>query len=125
VIGDWPENEAEPTELAELVTYVGSAEHKSYPSPVGDPHLRSDATRCDPELGYDVALFTEVLREAVRRRCVSPAFNGRFPRYVWGRLGNRLFEARLINRGLGTYKAYELESIETPRDPDERLDWTE
>lgn len=110
--------------VAERTRYEGSAEHKSYPSPAGTPRLRTDATRCDPGLGYDRDRFTEILRAAVRRGCVSSVFDGEFPRYAWGWLEGRLFEARLINRDEGTYKAYELdEKIESPTDPDGRLDW--
>lgn len=36
-------------ELAERVSYVGSGEHKSYPSFAGQPRLRADASKCDPK----------------------------------------------------------------------------
>jgi hypothetical protein len=35
--------------IAERVSYVGSAEHKTYPA-AGTPRLRADATKCDPHL---------------------------------------------------------------------------
>lgn len=36
--------------LAERVTYVGSPEHKTYPSFAGPPMLRADASKCNPLL---------------------------------------------------------------------------
>lgn len=36
--------------FAESATYVGSPEHKSFPSFAGSPKLRSDATRCPTHL---------------------------------------------------------------------------
>jgi hypothetical protein len=104
------------------VTYVGSAEHKSYPSPAGHPALRSDASRCDPRY-TDFQTITEILREAIRRRCVSEIFEGEFPKYVWGWLDGQLYEARLINRMAGSYKAYPLEEIEKPTDDEGLLNW--
>jgi len=130
VIVPWPDDRPDSAELVALrnavaaqALYVGSAEHKSYPSPVGHPALRSDASRCDPRLGYDVDLFTEILREGIRRGCVGAVFEGQFPKYVWGWLEDQLFEARHINGPQGTYKAYLLEEVEYPQDPQGLLDW--
>jgi hypothetical protein len=112
--------------VAERARYVGSAEHKSYPFAGTSPHLRSDASRCDPRLGTDPAAFerfTAVLRAAIRRECTSGVFEAGFPKYVWGRIDGILFEARHINGPVGTYKAYPLESAEYPLDADERLNW--
>jgi hypothetical protein len=79
--------------------------------------LRSDASRCDPRLGYDVARFTALLQNSISRRCVGAIFEGAFPKYVWGYLDGILFEARHINGPQGAYKAYRLEEIEFPEDP--------
>jgi hypothetical protein len=119
----WPEGQPAPEEVADRATYVGSAEHKSYPSPLGHPALRTDATRCDPSLGYDQERFTGVLREAIRRGCVGGIFEGEFPKYAWGWLAGELYEARHINGPQGTYKAYALEPVEMPLDPEHRLNW--
>ena len=100
---------------------MGSAEHKGYPSPAGPPALRSDATPCDPNIERHE--IKSVLREAIRRRCVSSVFEQGFPKYVWGWLGGALYEARHINGPAGTYKGYRLEEVEHPRDPEGRLDW--
>ncbi len=122
VIAPWPDDKPEPENVAARVTYVGSAEHKSYPSPAGNPALRSDASLCDPRYtSYEE--ITDVLREAIRRGCTSAVFEGDFPKYVWGWLDGQLYEARLVNREQGWYKGYPLEEIETPQDTDNRLNW--
>jgi hypothetical protein len=71
----------------------------------------------------DVDRNTEALREGIRRRCVSPVFEGGFPKYVWSWIAGVLYEARHINGPQGTYKGYRLEGLETPEDPDRRLEW--
>lgn len=40
--------------------------------------------------------------------------SGNFPRYAWKQVGDRVFEARLSNAGLGQYKGYPLEPHEAP-----------
>src|SRR6266516_5596381 len=35
--------------LAQRASYVGSSEHKTYPSFAGQPRLRADASKCDPK----------------------------------------------------------------------------
>lgn len=98
---------------AAQATYVGSGEHKRFPNPLCDPHLRSDASDCDAvdaTLSQNPARMTEWLRLAIRRGQVSPEFEGIFPRYVWARIpttgGTNVVEARLTNSGLGHYKGY-------------------
>jgi len=116
----WPDNKPASTEIALQVRYVGSAEHKAYDSPAGYPALRSDATPCDPRY-TEFETITNALREAVRRACVGAVFIGNFPKYAWGWLDGKLYEARHISNG--TYKGYSLEPIEFPRDPNDRLKW--
>ena len=102
--------------------YVGSPEHKSYPTRQALLCCASDASRCDPTLGYDADAFTRVLQEGIRHRCVGAIFEGGFPKYVWGWLNRQLFEARHLNGPQGTYKAYPLENVERPVDPENLLD---
>ena len=122
-IGDWPETADSPEALAEQVRYLGSPEHKSHPSPVGPPRLRSDATPCEVERTRDVGGNTEALREGIRRGCVSGVFEGGFPKYVWTWIGDELYEARHINGPRGTCKGYRLEKVDRPVDPKGRLEW--
>jgi hypothetical protein len=122
VIVPWSPGKPAPEQVAARVSYVGSAEHKDYPSPAGHPALRSDASPCDPRY-TDFAALTEVLREAIRRRCIGAIFEGDFPKYVWGWLDGRLYEARHINGPQGTYKGYPLKESEYPRDLSGLLNW--
>ena len=57
---------------------MGSAEHKTYPSPAGPPALRSDATPCDPQISFEEV--EDALKEAIRRSCVSATFEQGFPK---------------------------------------------
>jgi hypothetical protein len=122
VISPWPQGHLSPEEVAEKVRYVGSSEHKDYESAAGPPALRADAARCDPRYA-DFASITAALREAVRRRCSGAQFEGEFPRHVWGWFDERLYEARLINKAQGWYKAWPIEEAERPRDDERRLNW--
>lgn len=107
--------------VASKARYVGSAEHKGYPSAAGPPALRSDATPCDPDIS--VADIGSALAEGIRRGCVSAASEQGFPKFVWGWLGGDLYEARHINGPAGTYKGYRIEESERPLDRDGRLNW--
>jgi hypothetical protein len=102
---------------ASMPSYVGSAEHKSYPSPLGNPALRSDATKCPKDVSYEEAreALSAAIRDSIGRGCHSKFKEGSFPRYVWGmvRAGNPprmiFFEARLTNRETGSYKAWPID----------------
>ena len=50
-IGSLPSGEM-AERVAREARYMGSAEHKAYPSPAGPPALRSDATPCAPGISY-------------------------------------------------------------------------
>lgn len=121
-IAPWPDDKPDPTEVADRTSYVGSAEHKTYPSPAGHAALRSDASRCLQSY-TDFEKITQVLREGIRRCCTSAVFDGDFPKYVWGWLDGQLYEARLVNRQQGTYKGYPLEELEIPQDKEGLLNW--
>ena len=99
--------------LARRVGYVGSPEHKDFPSFAGPPRLRSDASCCPREI-KDREVVCEWLRSAIRRGAVGAPWEGDFPRYVWYKDGDVVFEGRLVNRGNGSYKGYPLDSEEWP-----------
>ena len=99
--------------LSENVCYVGSPEHKDIPSFAGQPRLRADASCCPRNLA-DVKTLTGWLRTAIKRGAVGPPWEGTFPRYVWYKHGDTVFEGRLVNRGSGSYKGYPLAGNEWP-----------
>ena len=100
--------------LAGRVSYVGSAEHKTYPSAAGAPSPRADATKCDPLLHGRFQELTDWLRRAVAAGAVGSLWDGAFPRYVWVRVGGTWYEGRLVNREQGTYKGYPIDQSELP-----------
>src|SRR2546421_1281 len=69
-------------DVAAHASYVGSPEHKTYPSFAGLPRLRADATRCDPAMA-DRETLTRWLRAAIAAGSIGEPWEGRFPRYVW------------------------------------------
>lgn len=100
--------------LAERVRYVGSPEHKNMPSFAGPPRLRADASCCPREMTRNPECINEWLREAFRSGAVGAPWEGEFPRYVWYKYGDTVFEGRLVNRGTGEYKGYSLARDEWP-----------
>jgi hypothetical protein len=60
-------------------------------------------------------LVTRWLREAILLGSVSAYWEGEFPRYVWRREGEVVFEARLVNQINGQYKGYPLNPEEWPQ----------
>jgi len=100
--------------IAEKVSYVGSPEHKDFPSFAGQPRFRADASRC-PRWIKDRQVVEEWLRSAIRRGAVGAPWERGFPRYVWRKENDTVFEGRLTNSVQGEYKGYPLERDEWPR----------
>lgn len=98
--------------MAEKVSYVLTPEHKDYLTTAGPGKLRSDASACPRDLDFEEV--AEWLKKAVRARQVSADFAGEFPRYVWTRVGGRVYEGRLSNSVLGAYKGYPIHDYESP-----------
>jgi hypothetical protein len=101
-------------EVAERVSYVGSPEHKDGPSFAGQPRPRADASICERQLTEDRELITQWLREAIRRGATGGIWESGFPRYAWHKEAGSVYEARLVNSGLGEYKGYPLNETEWP-----------
>ena len=99
--------------LASRVDYVGSPEHKDFPSFAGGPCPRADASCCPRDI-RDQNVVREWLRSAIRRGAVGEQWETGFPRYVWFKHQNVVFEGRLVNRKQGTYKGYPLLREEWP-----------
>jgi len=112
-LGEVPEG-VDLVQVAERVAYVGSPEHKDTPSFAGSPRPRADATICDRSFVGQQALLSERLREAVRRGGVGGRWEGGFPRYVWHKEGDTVYEARLVNQESGEYKGWALREDEWP-----------
>lgn len=98
---------------ANAATYIGSPEHKDTPSFAGQPRPRADASICDRTLGQN--LVEGWLKDALRKGSISSFREGRFPRYVWFKDGDQVYEGRLVNRELGEYKGYPLSRDEWPQ----------
>src|SRR5438093_9154041 len=101
--------------LAERARYVGSPEHKDTPSFSGQPKPRADATICDRPFVSKLLQLNSWLRSALAKGAVGAPWEGDFPRYVWFKEGNVVYEARLVNSATGEYKGYELEPNEWPK----------
>jgi hypothetical protein len=100
------------SELAQAARYIGSPEHKDFPSPAGPPSMRSDATKCPHDRTFDE--ISGWLREAITAGDVGGPWTGHlFPQLVWRRVGDVVFEARLSNNELGWYHGY----------PNDRTEW--
>ena len=100
--------------VANRVTYIGSPEHKDFPSFAGMPRPRADASLC-PRSITDAEIVTGWLRSSITRGATGGLWEGGYPRYVWHKEGDTLFEARLVNKGSGAYKGYPLTSQEWPK----------
>lgn len=101
--------------LARLARYVGSPEHKDTPSFAGHPRPRADATICDRSFIDRQKEIATWLRAALKRGAVGAPWEGAFPRYVWYRHGDTVYEGRLVNQEKGEYKGYALGADELPR----------
>ena len=106
--------------LARRARYVGSQEHKDVPSFAGAPRLRADASCCPRDLAQEQQRIDEWLRGGIRAGAVGAPWEGAFPRYVWYKHGETVFEGRLVNRETGEYKGFPLHRDEWPRGIEER-----
>jgi hypothetical protein len=101
--------------VAARASYIGSPEHKDTPSFAGQPRPRADAAICDRSLAGKQGQVTRWLRRAIRRGSVSAYWEGDFPRYVWHKEEDVVYEARLVNQVNGQYKGYPLNRDEWPQ----------
>jgi hypothetical protein len=69
-------------------------------------------------------VLTQWLKQSIVSGQIGGPIEGRFPRYVWCRNGDRWFAGRLTNQTLGQYKGYPITADEVPqelKDRDESL----
>lgn len=99
-------------EAGQRAVYAGSPYHRAAMSSLGGaPTARRwpHASKCPPV--WNQGSTTHALREYIRAGRVSADWDeeATFPRLVWHKDGETLYEARLSNRELGEYHAYPLE----------------
>lgn len=109
-------------ELAARVSYTGSPEHKNATTFAGRPRPRADATICDSSFADRLQQIQLWLRTAIRMQCFAGPWENGFPRYVWYKSGDTVFQGRLVNRVSGQYKGWQLSRDEWPGGIDQ-FDW--
>ncbi len=93
--------------VAEKAIYAGSINHKDLPSFAGSPpRPRPDASICPRYLAQKQPIIQQWLADGISRGHFSGVWDDKFPRYVWHREADVVFEARHI--GQGRYKGYPL-----------------
>lgn len=91
-------------DVAQRATYVSSSYHSSV-ARMRSP--RPDASQCPSSLSKELERVQEWLREAIRSGSIGVWEKG-FPRYVWRKVGDTIFEARQGSPGSGQYHGYPL-----------------
>lgn len=64
---------------------------------------------------WSQAAATKAIREAIKSGCVSEAWEDGFPRYVWHREEDVLYEARHSRGPFGSFHAYPIEGRQAPK----------
>jgi hypothetical protein len=59
-------------------------------------------------------VLTGWLRQAIASGNIGEPWEGDFPRYVWARQEDAIYEGRLVNQELGQYKGWPLARSEWP-----------
>lgn len=95
-------------DVAARVSYTGSPEHKHAVTFAGNPRPRADATICDSSFAKRLAEIQLWLRAAIRMQCCGGPWENGFPRCVWYKAGDTVFQGRLVNRVSGQYKGWQL-----------------
>lgn len=96
--------------LAETVKYVGSPYHRQRGAPMGGSVERAwpAANKCPLKWTFEAA--NRALKEGVRMGYISMETSNGFPRRIWYKDGDVLYEARLSNAANGEYHAYPFSS---------------
>lgn len=100
-------------DVAAEATYIPYAAHKVHFSSGVAPRLRSDATPCPTDITAEQARTW--LRQAIAAGDVGGSWLGKpYPRLVWRRVDDVVFEARLSNQESGEYHGYPIDRQEWP-----------
>lgn len=106
-LGSFPAN-IDLEALLKSVRYVGSVEHKDTQSFAGPPRPRAkDASICDASLHDKQPLVESWLKARIEAGFVSQMWEQGFPRYVWYRDGDDVYQARHTRNG--AYKGWPLD----------------
>jgi hypothetical protein len=94
---------------ARMAKYKSSPYHRSKGSNFGPAAHRRypHASKCPSK--WNQLDADRVLKRAIEAGNVSQSWINKFPRFVWYKDGDDLYEARLSNETLGEYHAYPLE----------------
>lgn len=105
-------DERELEERARRATYDPSPYHSRGAN--GAPvKIRAEPTSvCQKKWSLEEA--HDALRRAIRNCWVSEVWENGFPRHVWYRVGEDVYEARHTNGPSGTYHAYPIDVVEAP-----------
>jgi hypothetical protein len=96
-------------DLAAYVRYAPSPYHKTgrIMGVTGQVRPAVQSSKC-PQTWQTRSQATEALRQGIRQGLVSEVWSGAFPKHVWYKLGDTVYEAMLTNREDGTYHGYPL-----------------
>ena len=111
-----PPAEAPPIEeIAQKARYAGSTHHRTMPDKHGrSPTNKRGRTKCPKDLQQNPDLVQEWLKQGILLRQFGKFAKGdKFPRVVWYKDGETIFEARLTNRASGEYHGFALRSGQT------------
>lgn len=98
---------------ASNASYAQSPHHCR--GPKGEkPQARAKPASICPRNWSD-AEATKALQEAIEKGCVSEAWEDGFPRYVWHREDDVLYEARHTRGPMGSFHAYPIEGRQAPK----------
>ena len=87
--------------------YQSSAYHRTIPSSSGRPVYISGKSKCPEDLQQNPRRVQRLLKEAISLGHFG-YFTGGFPRRVWSRVGDTVFEAKQGTPGSGVYHGYPL-----------------
>lgn len=100
-------------EIANSSRYSGSPYHKDVPLRGQQMVRRPDASICPRNLAGKQGQLTKWLRDAIKRGNIGGGWSGKFPKHVWVRKDDIIYEATYT--GNGQYHGYPLEDYQAVR----------